>query len=75
MFPFTGVDCCKDRHPQIGELAKHVGHRRTFHPGQFNVLGTKDRFTLEKTLVELDLHANVIDLFGGDENSVFVIHG
>lgn len=73
--PFYGFDFCKDRLQQIGELAKKVGHRLTFHPGQFNVLGTKDSFTLEKTLVELDLHANVLDLLGGDENSVFVIHG
>ena len=60
---------------QIGDYAKHHGHRLTFHPGQFNVLGSPDDDVVIRTTRELYFHAKVFDMMGLDTNSVLVIHG
>ncbi|SNW61989.1 endonuclease [Orpheovirus IHUMI-LCC2] len=59
----------------IGNIVRTLGHRVTFHPGQFNVIGTKDNDILNKTIMELSSHARILDLMGCDGNSVLVIHG
>ena len=60
---------------KIGRLAKKYNQRLTFHPGQFNVLGTPHKKTLEMTIKDLTYHANVLDMLETDKNSVMVIHG
>ena len=59
----------------IGTLAKKYGHRLTFHPGQYNVIGTPNPDMFEKTILDLDYQATVLDLMGLDNNSVMVVHG
>jgi UV DNA damage endonuclease len=59
----------------IAELIKKYNHRVTFHPGQFNVLGTPHKRTLEMTIKDLDYHATVLDLLETGKDSVMVIHG
>ena len=65
------IDLLKD----IGNLAKKYGHRLTFHPGQYNVIGTPNRDMFEKTILDLDYQATVLDLMSLDNNSVMVVHG
>jgi UV DNA damage endonuclease len=60
---------------QIGDYAKRHGHRITFHPGQFNVLGSPNKQTVIRTIRELYFHAKVFDMMGLDNNSVLVVHG
>ena len=60
---------------QIGDKARKLKQRLTFHPGQYNVLGTPNEQTLQNTISELLYHATVMDLMGLDQNSVMVIHG
>ena len=60
---------------RIGALARRYGHRLTFHPGQFNVLGTPKTSAYMQTLKDLDYHATVLDLMGMGKDSVMVIHG
>ena len=60
---------------RISKLAKYYGHRLTFHPGQFNNLGTPHPNTFKMTIADLDYHASVLDIMNMDQNSVMVIHG
>ena len=49
--------------------------RLTFHPGQYDVLGTPDERVLSNTILDLECHANILDRMECDQNSVMVIHG
>lgn len=60
---------------QIGNLARKYGQRLTFHPDHFNVIGTPDQTTFQKTIDDLDWQAETLDRMGMDNNSVMVIHG
>ena len=60
---------------QIGQKARDYNHRLTFHPGQFNVLGTPRTKALKQTILDLQYHADVLDLMEMGKDSVMVIHG
>ena len=60
---------------RAGKLALKYGHRITFHPGQYNVIGTPREEVFEKTLIELKCHADILDMMGMGPDSVMVIHG
>lgn len=66
---------------QVGDYARSVGHRLTFHPGQFNNLGSPSTKVVEQTFKDLVYHAEVLDLLGYQydtplgKDSVMVIHG
>ena len=67
-------DFAKDLLKQIGDKARLYNQRLTFHPGQFNILGSPHEKVLLNTITDLDYHASVLDLMGMDQNSVMVIH-
>lgn len=60
---------------EIGKLAKKYNHRLTFHPGQYNVVGTLNEDTFQQTCRDLKYHADVLDIMELDQNSVMVVHG
>lgn len=68
-------DFAMDLLRQIGDLAKKYNQRLTFHPGQYNVVGTPDEKAFQHTIEDLSYHADVLDYMGMDENSVMVVHG
>jgi len=68
-------DFAKDLLKQIGDKAKSLNHRLTFHPGQYNILGSPHKHVLLNTINGLHYHATVLDLMGMGQNSVMVIHG
>lgn len=68
-------DFAKPLLKEIGNLAKKYNHRLTFHPGQYNVVGTPNRKMYEQTVCELKYHADVLDLMEVDDDGVIVIHG
>lgn len=47
-----------------GEFATRNGHRLTFHPGPFNVLGSPNDKVVDKTIKELNQHSQMMDLMG-----------
>ena len=59
----------------IGEKSKQLNQRLTFHPGQYNVVGTPNLKTFQQTCRDLKYHADVLDLMNLDQNSVMVVHG
>jgi len=60
---------------EIGETARKYNQRLTFHPGQYNVVGTPVLDAYKHTVEDLSYNADVLDLMGMDENSVMVVHG
>ena len=68
-------DFARDLLKAIGNKARQLNQRITFHPGHFNVLGTPNATALQNTIKDLTYHAEMLDLMGLDQNSVMVIHG
>lgn len=60
---------------KIGEYARSLNHRLTFHPGQYNVVGTPNESTFQQTINDLSYHAEVLDRMGMGSDSVMVVHG
>ena len=65
----------KDLLIQIGEKSRKYNQRLTFHPGQFNVVGTPNPKVFQQTICDLKYHADVLDLMGLGVDSVMVVHG
>ena len=60
---------------KIGEFARSLNHRLTFHPGQYNVVGTPHEEKFQQTINDLSYHAEVLDRMGMGPDSVMVVHG
>lgn len=69
------LDFAKEHLEEAGKLARELGHRITMHPGQFNVVGTPNEEIFEKTILDLKMHADILDMMRMDQNSVMVVHG
>lgn len=73
--PSYTLDFAKDLLAQAGLLARTHRQRLTFHPGQYNVVGTPTEETFQNTVRDLDWHAEVLDLMHLDQDSIMVVHG
>lgn len=73
--PRYNLEFAKEKLKNIGKLAKKYNMRLTFHPGQYNVIGTPNPDVLEHTYLDLGCHAQILDMMECDQNSVMVIHG
>jgi len=69
------LDYCVGQLKSIGDYCRERNVRLTFHPGQFNVIGTPNDLVFQNTLHDLERHCDILDLMGCDHNSVMVIHG
>ena len=58
--PYT-MDFAKPALARLGALAREYGQRITMHPGQFNQIGSNSRRVFEKTIQDLDYHAQILD--------------
>jgi UV DNA damage endonuclease len=58
-----------------GGLAKAFNQRILMHPGQYNQIGTPNKQTFEKTIEDLQHHANILDTMNIDNNGVIIVHG
>ena len=75
LVPSYTFDFAVDLLKQAGKLAKSYNQRLTFHPGQYNVIGTPNEEFFQKTIEELSYHADVLDIMEMPADSVMVIHG
>jgi UV DNA damage endonuclease len=73
--PQYSFDFAEDLLKQIGDKSREYNQRLTFHPGQYNVIGTPTREVFLKTCIDLKYHADVLDLMEMNQDSVMVIHG
>ena len=60
---------------KVGEEARKYNQRLTFHPGQYNVVGTPNEKAFKHTINDLKYHADVLDIMGMGKDSVMVVHG
>jgi len=58
-----------------GGLSKAFNQRVLMHPGQYNQVGTPNQKTFEKTIQDLEHHANILDIMGIDKDGVLIVHG
>jgi UV DNA damage endonuclease len=84
MFPFAShpdfynkydFEQFKSRLHNLGVLARHYKQTLTFHPGQFNVLTSHKESVVEKSVIEIDIHAKILDMMGCGDDSIIIIHG
>lgn len=82
MFPFAShetykypLDFAKGPLKEAGDLARKYGHRLTFHPGQFTLLSSHDPKIVERSIADLQMHADIANLMELDQDSVMIIHG
>jgi UV DNA damage endonuclease len=73
--PNYTFDFAKEKLMEIGDYARDNGIRLTFHPGQYNVVGTPSEAAFKQTCIDLKYHADVLDLMEMGKNSVMVVHG
>jgi UV DNA damage endonuclease len=72
--PAYTFDFAHDLLVAAGRYARATGQRLTFHPGQYNVVGTPKEDIFHKTVLDLDWHAEVLDIMGCPPDSVMVVH-
>ena len=58
----------------IGHIVHQFNQRVSFHPGPFNVLGSPNESVVQKTIKELNQHAEIMDLMGLPKNHRFPIN-
>lgn len=69
------LDQFDDLFQEIGAKAREYNIRLTFHPGQFNQVGSNNYLVYRKTITDLTMQAEVLDRMGCDLNSIMVVHG
>ena len=73
--PGYTLDFAKEKLKEAGNLAKKYNQRITFHPGQYNVVGSPNENAFKNTVLDLQYHADVLNLMGMGKDSVMVVHG
>uniref|UniRef100_A0A6C0I7C3 Uncharacterized protein n=1 Tax=viral metagenome TaxID=1070528 RepID=A0A6C0I7C3_9ZZZZ len=58
-----------------GGLAKAFGQRVLMHPGQYNQVGAHNKKIFEKTVEDLEHHANILDTMDIGKDGVIIVHG
>jgi UV damage endonuclease UvdE len=69
------LDFAKKQLADIGFFAISNNIRLTFHPGQYNVVGSPNETAFQNTVRELDYHAELLDTMCCPPDSVMVVHG
>lgn len=69
------LDQFQDICTEIGAYCKKHKHRITFHPGQFNQIGSPTPTVFENTSLDLSAHADLLDMMGIGSEGVLVVHG
>ena len=76
--PYT-LDFAKEDLARAGELANFLGHRITMHPDHYVKLGAVRQEVLEKSVADLIMHADILDMMGipedGPNAGILCIHG
>ena len=67
--PFT------EKLQNIGKIISKLDIRVTFHPGQYNQIGTPTEKVFNNTILDLHYHATFLDLLGSPKDSIIIVHG
>lgn len=69
------IDFAKEDLEYAGLIANGLRQRILMHPGQYNQIGAHNIKTFEKTIEDLEHHANILDTMNIDNNGVIIVHG
>lgn len=71
------IDFVKDKLKSIGKFAKIYGHRLTMHPGQYVQLGSPNKSVVERSIIDIKNHVQLLKFMGyhPSDGSVIIIHG
>jgi UV DNA damage endonuclease len=69
------IDFAEEDLMLAGGVAKAFNQRILMHPGQYNQVGTPNQKTFEKTVEDLEHHANILDTMGINKDGVIIVHG
>ena len=58
------MDCCSRGFSDIGNTARHLGVRLSFHPGQFTVLASESDDIVNRSIEEFEYHADMARWMG-----------
>ncbi|HOK14583.1 MAG TPA: hypothetical protein PK007_06630, partial [Candidatus Kapabacteria bacterium] len=64
----------KKRLEEIGDYIKNNNIRVSYHPSQFNVLGSLDENVVNRTIKELDKHSELMDLMKLEQSTFYPIN-
>ena len=64
----------KKRLEEIGDYVKNNNIRVSYHPSQFNVLGSLDENVVNRTIKELDKHSELMDLMKLEQSTFYPIN-
>lgn len=78
--PRYSIDFARDLLRKIGEKAKKYNQRLSFHPGQYNQIGTPHEKVFKNTVLDLKCHALILDAIEdgidfGKHKGIICIHG
>jgi UV DNA damage endonuclease len=59
---------------KIGDKAKESNMRLSYHPGHFNILASEKQSVIDKAILELNKHAELMDLMGLDQSHYYPIN-
>jgi UV DNA damage endonuclease len=68
------LDECAAELAVIGQLAREIGLRLSFHPSQYVVLNAPDEALVAKSVLDIATQAEMLDRMGLDEEAVVVLH-
>lgn len=68
------VEECHGQLDSLGRRARAAGIRLSFHPGQYVVLNSEDEQVRRSAVLDLELHASVLDAMGAGPEAVVVLH-
>ena len=68
------LDFAKKQLKELGDVARKCNQRITAHPGQYNVLGSPTKKTVDNTIKSLNMQAEMFDLMEMDCDSVMTVH-
>lgn len=82
LVPFASHTVCEvdwqaffsDRFARIGELVRRYDMRVSMHPGQYTVLNSNRADVVERSILELEYHTDVLDLMNQGPDAKFVLH-
>jgi UV DNA damage endonuclease len=69
------MDFAKEVFADVAQYAHANGHRLYTHPGQYNQIGAKSADVFQKTVDDLDMHAQMLEYLGYDAPGGICIHG
>jgi UV DNA damage endonuclease len=65
----------REKFLEIGDFIKSNQMRVSLHPGQYTVLNSKTKSFFQNALLDLQYHADVLELLGLDGSHKIVLHG